>query len=158
MKVGLIRIIPGTHCGWHPELPGQQGSEGILKPGKLVFGSVFRGSEAVMLPPGERFNRDFFIDEVFERYDEDRSETRNKNRSYGTVVHIGNTRPHLAQSKSGSMVIHRFAHLHYYPGIVRCGFWLFRYFKMKLDGIFFDIPAALWAEVEQILREISITE
>jgi hypothetical protein len=29
---------------------------------------------------------------------------------------------------------------------------------MKLDGIFFDIPAALWAELEQILGEISITE
>jgi hypothetical protein len=26
--------------------------------------------DVVMLPPGERFNRDFFLDELFERYDE----------------------------------------------------------------------------------------
>jgi hypothetical protein len=30
----------------------------------------------VILPPGEKFNRDFFIDEVLERYDEYRNEMR----------------------------------------------------------------------------------
>jgi hypothetical protein len=57
----------------------------------------FSGSgsyDAVILPPGEKFNRNFFIDEVSERYHEDRSETREKNRLYdmfcrlATLVHI----------------------------------------------------------------------
>jgi uncharacterized protein (UPF0332 family) len=67
--------------------------------------SKSRSYDVVILPLGERFNRDFFIDEVLERYDEHRSETRKKNRSYGTL-HIYNARPHLVQSKFDLMGIH----------------------------------------------------
>jgi hypothetical protein len=40
----------------------------------------------VMLPSGERFNRDFFLDELFERYDEHQSETRRMNWTYDTFA------------------------------------------------------------------------
>jgi hypothetical protein len=69
----------------------------------------------VMLPPGERFSWDFFIDELLERSDEHRSETRKTNRSYGTFLHVGNASPHLAQSKFDSTGIHRLLHLPYVP-------------------------------------------
>jgi hypothetical protein len=62
--------------------------------------------DVVMLPPGEGFNRDFCIDEVFKRHNKHQSETRRKNRSYGTFLHIDNARPHLVQSKFDSMGIH----------------------------------------------------
>jgi hypothetical protein len=62
-----------------------------------------------MLPPGERFSRDFLIDEVLERYDENRSETRKENGEWITwqVFHIDNARVRPVQLQSDSMVIHR---------------------------------------------------
>jgi hypothetical protein len=42
-----------------------------------------RRCDAVTLSPWERVTRDFFIDEVFEGYDQYRSERRQKKRSYG---------------------------------------------------------------------------
>jgi hypothetical protein len=98
-----------------------------------------------MLPPGERFNRDFILDEVLERYDEHRSETRKKKRSYGIFSHIENVSPHLVQSKYNLMGIHQLSHPLYSPDIASCNFWLFRYLKMKLEGMFFDRLAALLA-------------
>jgi len=73
-------------------------------------------------------------------------------------LHIDNARPHLVQSKFDSMGIHRLPHPPYSPDIAPCDFWLFGYLKMKLEGMFFDTPAALLAEVEEILGDISITE
>jgi hypothetical protein len=58
-----------------------------------------------MLVPGERFNHDFVIDEVLERYDEHRSETR-KRADHLILLHICNACPHLVQSKFDSMGIH----------------------------------------------------
>jgi hypothetical protein len=74
-----------------------------------------------MFPPGERFNRDFFIDEILERYDEYRSETR-KRTDYMALLHIYNARPHLVQSKFDSMGIHRLPHPPYGPNIASCDF------------------------------------
>jgi hypothetical protein len=49
--------------------------------------------DMVMLPHGEKFNRGFLIDEVLERYDEHRIETRETNQSYSTFCIL--TRPVL---------------------------------------------------------------
>jgi hypothetical protein len=46
------------------------------------------------------------------------------------------------------MGIHRLPHLPYSRDIAPYDFWLFGYFKMKLEGMLFDTPAALLAEVE----------
>jgi hypothetical protein len=46
--------------------------------------SRYESYDAVMLPPGERFNWDFFLEEVLERYDKHLSETRKMNRTDGT--------------------------------------------------------------------------
>jgi hypothetical protein len=110
-----------------------------------------------MLPPGDRFNRDFFINEFFERYDKHRSETRTQNRSYRTLLHIDNTPPHLVHSKFGPCGIHRLPHPHHSPDITPCDFWLFGYLKKKLGEMFFNIPAVIFAEVEEILGDINIT-
>jgi hypothetical protein len=42
----------------------------------LICFSKSGSYDVMMLPPGKRFDRDFFIDEVLERYDEHRSEMR----------------------------------------------------------------------------------
>jgi hypothetical protein len=56
------------------------------------------------------------------------------------------------------MDIHRLPHPPDSPDIAPCDFWLFGYVKMKLEGMFFDAPAILFAEIEEILGNISITE
>jgi hypothetical protein len=111
----------------------------------------------MILPSGERFNQDFFINEVFERYDKHRSEPRAQNRSYRTLLHIDNTPLHLVHSKFDPFGIHRLPHPHHGPDITPCDFWLFGYLKMKLGEMFFNIPAVVLTEVEEILGDISIT-
>jgi hypothetical protein len=44
------------------------------------------------------------------------------------------------------------------PDLAPFYFWLFEYFMMKLEWMFFDTSAACLAEVEKILGDISITE
>jgi histone-lysine N-methyltransferase SETMAR len=83
---------------------------------------------------------------------------RDKHRSYGTFLHIDNARPHLVQSKFDSMGTHRLLHPPYSPDIVPCDFRLFGCLKMKLEGMFFETPSALGAEVEEIPGDSSITE
>jgi hypothetical protein len=56
------------------------------------------------------------------------------------------------------MCIHRLLHLPYSSDIAPDDFWLFGYLKMKLEEIFFDTLAALSTEVEEILRDMSVTE
>jgi hypothetical protein len=56
------------------------------------------------------------------------------------------------------MGIHRLPHPPYSADIAPGDFWPFRYLKMKLEGMFFDTRAVLFAEVEQMLRDISMTE
>jgi hypothetical protein len=104
-----------------------------------------------MSPPWEEFNRDFSIDEVLERDDEHRSETRTKNRSYDTLFYIDKTGPHLVQSKFESMGIHRLPHHPDCPDIAPCDFGLFGYVKVKLKKMLLDAPAALLAAVEKIV-------
>jgi hypothetical protein len=48
------------------------------------------------------------------------------------------------------MSIHGLSDPPYSPDIASCDFWFFGCLKMKLDGMFFDTPAALLAEVEAI--------
>jgi hypothetical protein len=94
----------------------------------------------MILLPEERVKRDFFIDEVLERHDEHRSETRKKNRSYDT---FGNAWSHLVESKFDSIGIPRLSHPPYRPDTTPCACSLFGSLKMKLEGMFFDTPAAL---------------
>jgi hypothetical protein len=56
------------------------------------------------------------------------------------------------------MGLHRLPRPPHGPDIAPCDFSLFGYLKMKLEGMFFDKPAARLAEVEEILGDISITE
>jgi hypothetical protein len=49
-------------------------------------------------------------------------------------------------------------HPSYGPDIAPYDFWLFGYLKLKFEGMFFDTPAALLAEVEEILGYMNITE
>jgi hypothetical protein len=73
-------------------------------------------------------------------------------------LHIYTARPEPIQSKLELMGIHRFPHPSCRPDIVPCDFWLFRYLKMKLEGMLFDTPVVVLAEVEEILRDIGIPE
>jgi hypothetical protein len=83
-------------------------------------------------------------------------------REHGTdhmaLLHIDNALLHLVQSKFDWMGIHRLLHSLCTPDIAPCNFWLFGSLKMKLEGMFFDTPAALLAEIEEILGDINITE
>jgi hypothetical protein len=83
---------------------------------------------------------------------------KKKKRSYGMVLHIGNAHPPLVQSKFDPRGIDRLRNPPDGPNIAPCDSRLFRYLKMKFEGIVFDTLAALFAEVEEILRDIRITE
>jgi hypothetical protein len=56
------------------------------------------------------------------------------------------------------MAIHRLLHALYGFDITLCAFWLFRYVKMKLEAMFFDRPAAILAEIEGIVGDMSTAE
>jgi hypothetical protein len=73
-------------------------------------------------------------------------------------LHIDNASQHLAESKFDSMGIRWLSHPLYSPDIGPCDFWLFGYFKMNLEGMFFDTSATLLAEIEDIFGDISIIE
>jgi hypothetical protein len=105
----------------------------------------------------ERFNRDFCIDEVFERDDERRREPRKRTDDI-TLSHIHSTRSHLVQSKFDSMGIHGLRDLVYGSNIALCDFWLFGYFKMKLEAMFFTALVTILAQVEEILGDIGLAE
>jgi hypothetical protein len=76
-----------------------------------------------MLPSGERFNRDFFIDEVSECYDEHRSETK-KEPIISQFLHIDKALPHLTQSNVDSMGIHLLPHPPNSLDVAPYDFWL----------------------------------
>jgi hypothetical protein len=60
------------------------------------------------------------------------------------VLHIGNARQHLIQSK--------------FDSIAPCDFWLFGYLKMNLEGMFFATLAEFSAKVKEIFKAINITK
>jgi hypothetical protein len=95
------------------EVPRPRRANMNIGPRKVMIWICFprsRSYHAGMLPPGERSNRNFFLDEAFERHDEHRSETIKQNSSYGIFLHIVSAHPHLVQSKFDSMRIHRIPH------------------------------------------------
>jgi hypothetical protein len=73
-------------------------------------------------------------------------------------LHMDNARAHLGQSKCDLMGIHRLPHPPESPDIALCDFWFFGSFKMKLEEMVFDTPAALFPEVEETFGDIRITE
>jgi hypothetical protein len=160
MKVHFIWIILGNQCDSHSEFPGQYDSEWILELGNVGFGSVFRGPEA-MMRLCYLMGRDLIRTSLLMKFSSAmiNIEAKREHRiDYMAFLHIDNTPPHLVHSKFGPIDIPRLPHPLDSPDIAPCDFWLFGSLKMKLEGIFFDTPAALFAEVEETPGDISITE
>jgi hypothetical protein len=86
------------------------------------------------------------------------AEAKREKTDHMALLHLENALPHLVQLKFDLMGIHQLSYPPYSPDIAPCDFWLFGDFKMKLEKMFFDTPAALLAKVKEILGNISITE
>jgi hypothetical protein len=80
-----------------------------------------------MPPFGRRFNRDFFMNEVLDHFDDRTAQTKTKKWSIVTFVQI-----HLTQAKLDSLEIHRSNDPSYCLDIAPCVFWLFG--SITVDG------------------------
>jgi histone-lysine N-methyltransferase SETMAR len=110
----------------------------------------------VILPPGQSFNRDFFLDNVLLKIVDDRALRRPRLKARGTFLHLDNARPHLCNDAFEDLGIKRLPHPPYSPDLAPCDFWLFGYLKQCLEGQSFDSPIALQAAVSEILMSIEV--
>lgn len=100
-----------------------------------------------MLPPNEKFNKQFFIQGVLEDFSQNVS-TR------GKYFHCDNARPHLAKEKFDELGLQRLEHPPYSPDLALSDFFLFGLLKKLLEGKSFDYENKLFEEVSNILYSI----
>ena len=100
-----------------------------------------------MLPPNEKFNKQFFIQGVLEDFSQ-------KVSTRGKFFHCDNARPHLANEKLDELGLQRLEHPPYSQDLAPSDFFLFGLLKKLLEGKRFDDEDELFEEVSNILYSI----
>ena len=110
-----------------------------------------------VLPEGERFTAEYFMNDILQELYEKTIEI--PNRGYRKVtLHYDNARPHTARKVTQFLDEHHMKKAPqppYSPDIAPCDFYLFGYIKDKLKGLNFDSVESLLEKVNEILEEIS---
>lgn len=118
---------------------------------KKVMISVIWGITGIksitMLPPGQKFNKKFFAQNVL-------GDLSNKISTQGYFLHFDNARPHLAFQKLNELGIKRLEHPPYSPDLAPSDFFLFGYLKKLLEGQEFIDAQQLFDKVVEILNGI----
>ena len=112
-----------------------------------VFWSRNGIASITQLPKGQKFNRDFFLKNVFRDFETFTSR-------HCKIVHFDNARPHLIDQYLEEKKIRRLSHPAYSPDLAPSDFFLFGYLKMKLEGCVFEDEDELFAKVKEILYSI----
>ena len=112
-----------------------------------VFWSRLGIASITMLPKGQKFNRDFFLNNVFRDFEA-------LTPRYKKFVHFDNARPHLIDQYLDEKKIKRLPHPPYSPDLAPSDFFLFGYLKMKLEGCVFEDEEDLFMKVKNILYSI----
>lgn len=126
---------------------------------KKIMVTVFwtrAGMESITyLPPGKRFNREYFINEVMADLENQVLQRRPIRGLSGVRLHIDNARPHLVDNYLMKKEVIRLPQPPYSPDIAPSDFFLFGYLKMMLEGLAFTDPEECFIQVRRILTEIN---
>lgn len=104
-----------------------------------------------MLPPGQKFNKEFYLDKVIGNF-------AKKYKTNGKIFHMDNARPHLVTNELKKMGIRRLDHPPYSPDIAPSDFFLFGFLSFQLEGCYFNDENELLCEVKNILTSLSSIE
>jgi hypothetical protein len=85
--------------------------------------------DLVMLPPGEMFDRSFFVDIVLDSLKKKFAQIPDPNPEKGHVLHLNNARPHLADHEIQANNFSRLLHPADSPDLAPAHFWPFAYRK-----------------------------
>jgi histone-lysine N-methyltransferase SETMAR len=110
-----------------------------------------------MLPPGERFTKEFFINEILAVLYNKICSRREKKKTKGYFLHFDNARPHLVDDTLDEMGFQRLPHPPFSPDLAPSDFFLFGYMKFLLEGKEFESPQQLHLEVSRILNSIPVS-
>ena len=126
---------------------------------KKVMISVFWSSSGMhiirMLPPGEKFIKSYFIDEVMVPLMEALSQKKGMKKKKRIFFHFDDASPHSIDRTLSEMGYNRLPHPPYSPDLAPSDFFLFGYLKNLIEGKEFETPDQLFQEVSKILRSIS---
>jgi hypothetical protein len=89
----------------------------------ILFSRAGIGAVAI-LPPGQSFNQDFFIDNVLLKIIDDKGLGHPKLKAHGTSLHLDSARPHPCNDEFEELGIRRLPHPQYSPDLALCDFWL----------------------------------
>ena len=104
-----------------------------------------------VLPPGGRFNREYF-EEVLDEMAAEIRKRRPVNGTKGMKIHLDNARPHIVPGKIDELEMTRLPHPPYSPDLAPSDFFLFGYLKNMLQGTSFARADELFDEVFKILH------
>lgn len=124
---------------------------------KLMISVIWSSSgmkSIVMLPRGQSFNKEFFMDTVLADLLETIKLARPVKKTSELILHIDNARPHLVDDYLTRNGLTRLPHPPYSPDLAPSDFFLFGYLKMRLEGKFFNSDDELFQEACNILRDI----
>jgi transposase len=110
--------------------------------------------DIVMLPPGETFDRAFFVDVVLGNLKKKLAQTPDPSPERGHFFQVDNARPHLADHEIHTNNLTRLPHPAYSPDLAPADFWLFGYLKFMLEGHSFETAEELQEKVTEILMSI----
>ena len=108
----------------------------------------------VKLEKKEKFNRDFFKNEVLGDLKKKIEIKRPKLKFSGIKLHMDNARPHCIDDYLAEIDLERLPHPPYSPDLAPSDFFLFGYLKKLLEGLFFENDEDLFKKVCQILHSI----
>jgi len=135
-----------------PERP--KNTIGAKKSMITVFWSISGMHLIRMLPPGERFTKEYFIEEVMTPLYNIICNKRPKKKTNGHFLHFDNAAPHRVDEIIIEMGFTRLPHPAYSPDLAPTDFFLFGYMKNLLEGKEFETPDHLFSEVSKILMSI----
>jgi hypothetical protein len=104
---------------------------------KFVFWISFSRTgvfDVVVLPPGERFTRKFFVAKVMDSFGRMRVKKRPTLLARGKLLHLESSDPHLASKTFKHHGITRLRHPPDIPDLSPADFWLFGSINATLEG------------------------
>ena len=146
---------------WLPNDVPPPEKEKKMKTDKKMMLTVFWNPEGFLivdvLPHGQKFNSEYFINNILQPIYEQLS-SRAEELGKTITLHFDNAKVHTSRKVQEYMESHNMkkaAQPPYSPDIAPSDFYLFGYLKEVLQGARFESPEELYSAINEILSEIS---
>jgi len=120
-----------------------------------VIWSINGIKSITLLPQGEKFTKQFFVNRVLGDLGSFFEKHRPQRLGSGIILHLDNARPHLADEEMAELGITRMSHPPYSPDLAPSDFFLFGFLKTCLEGRNFASAEELLISVREILQTVS---